>query len=621
MSNSNNLYNILAAFNKVANSAEPASTKQQAQAIYESVEAKGSITGGVRGAEKKLSDAFAKHKVDEARDHAADETARIETNKFTAAQQRMRKEKADAKKKADDKKKVAEAKKAKKDWDKDGKIESEKDEVIGSRRRAAGLDEGKMSEMDADLKDSSFSDADFKKKYGKSKAEMRKSMSEAAGDDLQWYDQPDSGDTTVDTPTGRIHRAGRGGYGNKVDDDMPMALPAGQVARGRGRPKNLAGELKRKAAAERLAANGGVKQGRGRPRKNPVAGEPNSAPQGTLGLHRFLFGPMPDKLPGKPGLKHKIADEGMMESARPSNLKGYIAEAAGQDAFEHILHRYKHEVKTFGLAGGDMDQDLYDALFDYYLNAGEMPYGIAKSRTGDPYEWVSHRFAQDMKQAGTPEVDEAVDPLTIPAYKRKAAGQAPLSMDQVRAPRADSISDKRNLAQANGSKELDDLARLAGITTESVSVIGGDVESSMDSGADSRMNISTNQSSDGTKNVTVTADGEAAVALLQMLKMAGMGDSDAAREQEVIIASPGDEHMGDEECEMEMEEEYANEPAPVYQSVEKITSAGDDMNREKKQNFPIRAPGNNPMSEMSIDPGKSMGRDLMAEYQAMKLRK
>ena len=34
-------------------------------------------------------------------------------------------------------------KKAKKDYDKDGKIESEKDEVIGSRRRAAGLDEAK----------------------------------------------------------------------------------------------------------------------------------------------------------------------------------------------------------------------------------------------------------------------------------------------------------------------------------------------------------------------------------------------------------------------------------------------------------------------------------------------
>lgn len=41
-----------------------------------------------------------------------------------------------------------EAKKAKKDYDKDGKIESEKDEVIGSRRRAAGLDEAKGKKPD-----------------------------------------------------------------------------------------------------------------------------------------------------------------------------------------------------------------------------------------------------------------------------------------------------------------------------------------------------------------------------------------------------------------------------------------------------------------------------------------
>jgi hypothetical protein len=109
------------------------------------------------------------------------------------------------------------------------------------------------------------------------------------------------------------------------------------------------------------------------------------------------------------------------------------------------------------------------------------------------------------------------------------------------------------------------------------------------------MNISTNQSSDGTKSITVTADGEAAVALLDMLKNAGMGGSDAAAEQEVIIAAQGDENMGDSGAE-EMEEEYENEPAPQYQSVEKITSAGDDMNRQKRQNFPMRQPGNNPMA-------------------------
>ena len=48
--------------------------------------------------------------------------------------------------------KLEEAKspKAKKDWDKDGKIESEKDEVIGSRRKAAGLDESQDDDDDDD---------------------------------------------------------------------------------------------------------------------------------------------------------------------------------------------------------------------------------------------------------------------------------------------------------------------------------------------------------------------------------------------------------------------------------------------------------------------------------------
>lgn len=40
-------------------------------------------------------------------------------------------------------KEAAKSPKAKKDYDKDGKVESEKDEVIGSRRKAAGLDEAK----------------------------------------------------------------------------------------------------------------------------------------------------------------------------------------------------------------------------------------------------------------------------------------------------------------------------------------------------------------------------------------------------------------------------------------------------------------------------------------------
>lgn len=82
---------------------------------------------------------------------------------------------------------------------------------------------------------------------------------------------------------------------------------------------------------------------------------------------------------------------------------------------DHIVKRYKHEVKVF-VENGDLDTDLYHTLFDYYFDKGEIPYGVAKGRTGDPFEWISERFYRDLKDEG---LVEAADPLEIPAYQRK----------------------------------------------------------------------------------------------------------------------------------------------------------------------------------------------------------
>ena len=60
---------------------------------------------------------------------------------------------------------------------------------------------------------------------------------------------------------------------------------------------------------------------------------------------------------------------------------------------DHILKRFTKEVADFE-AGGDLDDDLYDTLYDYYFD--DMPYGVKKARTGDPYEWVSERFHADL---------------------------------------------------------------------------------------------------------------------------------------------------------------------------------------------------------------------------------
>jgi len=65
------------------------------------------------------------------------------------------------------------------------------------------------------------------------------------------------------------------------------------------------------------------------------------------------------------------------------------------NTMRHIVSKFKHEVKNF-IAGDELDSDLYHALYDYYSDHGEMPYGTMKARDGDPYEWITMRFDRDV---------------------------------------------------------------------------------------------------------------------------------------------------------------------------------------------------------------------------------
>jgi hypothetical protein len=60
---------------------------------------------------------------------------------------------------------------------------------------------------------------------------------------------------------------------------------------------------------------------------------------------------------------------------------------------EHIKDTFRRDVKDF-TQSGEMSDALYDALYDYYFD--DMPYGTKKARDGDPHEWISDRFAQDI---------------------------------------------------------------------------------------------------------------------------------------------------------------------------------------------------------------------------------
>jgi len=40
--------------------------------------------------------------------------------------------------------------------------------------------------------------------------------------------------------------------------------------------------------------------------------------------------------------------------------------------------------------------EFYPYAFEYYLSSGEMPYGTAKARTGDPHQWIFDRVCAEI---------------------------------------------------------------------------------------------------------------------------------------------------------------------------------------------------------------------------------
>jgi hypothetical protein len=64
---------------------------------------------------------------------------------------------------------------------------------------------------------------------------------------------------------------------------------------------------------------------------------------------------------------------------------------------DYIIKTYQRDIKDF-VQNGDMSEHLYDALYDYYQD--DMPYGIKKARSGDPFEWIGERFYNDLQGHG-----------------------------------------------------------------------------------------------------------------------------------------------------------------------------------------------------------------------------
>lgn len=182
------------------------------------------------------------------------------------------------------------------------------------------------------------------------------------------------------------------------------------------------------------------------------------------------------------------------------------------------------------------------------------------------------------------------------------------------------IGDKIPGTNAIKTKDIDTVKEDAQLDECGMSPIGSMAQSMEQQ--EGRINVSTNMSSDGNKSVNISADGNAADQLMQMLKMAGLGGGEA--HAKLAIAVPADSGEGEQGVE-EATDQYANTPEEEYAGVETITDQGDDMNRQKKQFADKPRQGDNPMATQAmaeeVDPIGSLGRDLMKEYQALKLKK
>lgn len=681
------IYNILNKLNSLLPKADK-SADEPKKPVYESVDAKGSVLEGVQKVESQLQEKYMGFKKVEkeiakrgdVKDPAA-VAASIGRKKYgKAAFQKA----AAAGKKLGEEEMQEVAAPGQEDW-----IKKNKERFIKQYGKDKGMSVLYATAWKRSKKDESAHGPDkadipaaIRKQKGeeplsvkdvlgaKGKLSDRRTLDKLSGEEPGRYHKAFGEGETTKTATGVRHR---GSYGTEYQGDADDETSA-DAPRKRGRPAK--GEV-RPAKAEPA----GEKKGRGRPKK---AAEPGYS--AAKDLQSFMVGNLP-KGASKLGKKtvHRMDESVMMVEA---------------GALEHVLNRFKHEVKQFQQSG-NLDDDLYQALYDFYLDAGEMPYGVAKARTGDPYEWVSERLSADLG------MEEAFNPMTTqgqqmqahtfkPGEKVKASNGEVVTIVAVDMAKgmvkvANRFGDETTVpatrltamtgqpvAQPAMEDDLNELARLAGLEVseaakpdyidldkdgdkkepmkkaakdaeeakveEALDPVGkedddvdndGDSDSSDeylkarrekiaknmkegmgecggDMGQESTMSVNTSMSTNGDKNVTVTASGDNAEALLAMLKMAGLGGGQKA--QSIIATEPAEVDMAEADA-----PEYANSPDEEVETVDAIIHQGNDLNREKSQYADKPKAGDNPMATMEDqDSLNVLSSRLQAAYESIK---
>ena len=88
-----------------------------------------------------------------------------------------------------------------------------------------------------------------------------------------------------------------------------------------------------------------------------------------------------------------IAEDAIKSLRRAAGLTENVLRDSTGSTLDHIADKYKRDIKDFE-ATGNLSDDLFDALYDYYQD--DMPYGVQKARSGDPHEWIADRITHDL---------------------------------------------------------------------------------------------------------------------------------------------------------------------------------------------------------------------------------
>ncbi len=293
----------------------------------------------------------------------------------------------------------------------------------------------------------------------------------------------------------------------------------------------------------------------------------------------------------------------------PDKVNEAIAYESAEPGLNAICHRYGKECKDF-MTTGNLDDDLFHALYDHYFD--DMPYGVKKARDGDPYEWVSDRFYQDM---GGDSFDGGPDSLSpIPPSVNigkdkdlnelaRLAGLSEGSCNMTAEGQYCEVHGMNecgmSMYEAKGKPDFLDLDK-DGDKEEPMKDAADDKEeleecdmspmgNGMSGEQDSGMSVSTSvDTRTGRKTINISADGETAEQIAQILKMAGLSahqdvhHAQQPQPQAQVVA---------------IGEEFANKPEVEYEDVDAIINQGADLNKKKKQDPKTANKAANPLKE------------------------